>query len=659
LAQGGATHAYNIQLLANGTTFTDPTNQWSYFFEIRPGVQLTGNPYVELNYLCSPTLLQGQGSITILLNGTPIDSRKAGGEKTPQGLWHVPLPLNLFKPSFNELKIVSRQRSIGGPCQDDGNRSNWIRFVNGNVLHLERLDPPAFPLYSYPFPFLDPLATDAVQSTWVLPGDAKPNLVAEMLGMASDWGRYQPNRALGIRVKSGELAAGQNVIFGNLPGQSVSAVGQDPGYIQAYPGEGPGNSRLWITGTTDDGILAARKTLAYPEMVSQLRGMRASVGAGSVDEKPQSTTRVGAFTFLDLGTHSFTMAGAWSQHATITIQRPVRVDLGRDSYINIKFRHAENLNPLRSLLTVRVNGLPVGSARLDSTNANAGIIKLRIPATELAKNLWQVDLDAYHDLAAVDCSKTYEDVAWTVIEDESSLELNTGNLNGLPYLDAFPYLVGGDGFAPRRCAISLSPTPSSSQLSLAAIVAARAAQANRQSFDWDVTYGKISVGNGSSIVIGTYDEVQRFAPIAASLLVAPDGNGGFKKNGKIRIVDDALRGGAILQAVRSPGNDHAVLYVLMGADDNALNRFSRFLADPKRAIALTGEAAVLTADGELITLKTVTDAEANQNRISEQDRYTPAMYGLMIGILALLTVGAVLFARQFVKRTPKASGTSV
>jgi hypothetical protein len=187
---------------------------------------------------------------------------------------------------------------------------------------------------------------------------------------------------------------------------------------------------------------------------------------------------------------------------------------------------------------------------------------------------------------------------------------------------------------------------------LAAVVAARAAQTNRYSFDWDVSYGALPNSKNSSIIIGTYAEIARFAPIAQALQVAPVANG-FKINGRVRVVQDALKNGAVLQAVRAPGSDTAVLYVLMGENDEALNRFARLLSDPKRVIGLTGEVAVLTADGELITLGSRSDQQINENRTTEQDRYTPQMLGLMGLILAVFVVLIVIFARQFIKRTPK------
>jgi len=458
-------HAYDIPILSD-VAFSQPSNQWSYFFELRPGVKLVGaNQYIDINYLASALLKSTEGSVTIYLNGIPVESHRMGAGASLRGLWHIPLPLRLFKPgAFNEIRVISRQRTTDGPCKDFDNAGNWLTFPPGSRLHLVRLDPPVFPLYSYPFPYLDSLETNPgpVRSSWVVPTGAKPSLVGEALSLASDWGLHDIVHGLDIKLGAGSDRPGQNIMFGG------DASGGSLGSLANTSGGGPDRSRLTIGGSTDQGVHAARRTLADPLMVDQLRGFRASVDNDPAQEARTATTRLGSFSFTELGFPVIQLRGAYHQQASLSIQRPVRVDLGRESYITIHFRHSATLNSLRSILTIAVNGVNIGSARLDDSNANGGSIKFRIPVTELAKNIWHIDLMAYHDLASVDCSRTYDEVAWTVVEGDSSLELNTGAISGRPYLDAFPYLVGKDGMSPDRVPIALSSSQSDAQLSAAA-----------------------------------------------------------------------------------------------------------------------------------------------------------------------------------------------
>ena len=197
-----SSYAYDVPLFREETPFTNPTNTWTYFFEVRPGVRLQPGAFVELYYTSSTTLIKGQGSLTVLVNNVPVASRKlADGSGSP---WKVEIPLERFKAGFNELRIVSRQRSLDGPCQDLDNLANWVRFGKQSRLHLVREDRPTFPLASYPFPYLDNLETNPVRGSWILPSQPTDKQISELLELASDWGRKETIRPLPIRVQKND-----------------------------------------------------------------------------------------------------------------------------------------------------------------------------------------------------------------------------------------------------------------------------------------------------------------------------------------------------------------------------------------------------------------------------------------------------------------------
>lgn len=649
-ANPASSYAYDIPLFREETPFTNPTNTWTYFFEVRPGVRLQPGAFVELYYTSSTTLIKGQGSLTVLVNNVPVASRKlADGTGGP---WKVEIPLERFKAGFNEFRIVSRQRSLDGPCQDLDNLANWVRFGKQSRLHLVREDRPTFPLASYPFPYLDNLETNPVRGSWILPSQPSDKQISELLELASDWGRKETIRPLPIRVQMAD-AGGPAVLMGNSPAwqqPELSGLSDGTGLLKNFSRTGtPGSSHLLVSGAGDGGVTRARETLTHPEMVEQISGTVARIDSDPAQEPARPTTKIGTFTLTDLGYPSITLSGAFHQRATISIQRPLRADLGKESYIKFRFRHSASLNPLRSILSVFLNGTPIASARLDPGNANDGTITARIPVEELAKSRWVLELAAYHDLAAVDCSKTYDDVAWTVIQGESAIELVTGSLSGRPYLDAFPFLVGKNGLPPDKVQMSLSQGASETQLSVGAAIAARAAQVNRTPLNWDAHTAALPDGSGSSIVIGYFNESARFAQIANDLLVAPTDRG-FKVNEKVRLIGNALEGAAILQAVRAPGSKDGVMYVLLGQDDAALRQFAQVLNNPEKSIQMTGEVVVVTRDGRVVSLSTVGQQQQRLEEAKEQERYTPFMNYAKGGLIGLVLAVILGIATSFRKR---------
>ncbi|MDR3689672.1 MAG: cellulose biosynthesis cyclic di-GMP-binding regulatory protein BcsB [Fimbriimonas sp.] len=649
-------HAYNMHPLNEDKVFVNPSNQWSYFFELKPGMDIyPGESYFSLDYSTSQTLLPGQGSITIFLNGYPLASRvlpPVNGDSIP---WRVKLPDQYFKKGFNEIKVANRQKSSDGPCRDIDNYANWLKIGKNTVMHLVRKDPVTFPLMLYPFPYLDPLEDSAVRCHWMIPSDPSTDTIANMLNTASDWGKRLPSNGLNINVatRASGSPSGSALLISSNPTWSKftpSNMTAKEGALVNFSATGsPGSSSLLITGADPTGLSAADGALAQNEMISQMGGTSSLVTTPAVDAAVPPGTRLGSFTFTDLGLPAIHLAGAFHQRTSLTIRRPLRCDLGRESYIKLKFRHSASMNPLRSLITIFLNGIPIGSAKLEPENANDGIIRARIPVEELAKNFWVIDIACFHDLGAADCSKSYDDVAWTVIEGESTFELSNGNLIGRPYLESFPYLIPSDGRVPGSIDFGFSANPSDEELTLAAVIAGRAAQTNRINLHWTSRKGEVSSVLRGGVVVGYYSEAQRFAQIKSELLVCPTGPGKFYVDPKVQLMPNTLVDGAVIQAVAAPKSQTGVLYVIMAQDNDALNLVTHILSNPNTADEIGGQVSVVTKDGRVIPLK-VQGLKNNPDITKELNTYTPMMLGIMcVFVVALLGVG-VWVAKQFVKK---------
>lgn len=651
-------HAYNLHPLAEDKVFTNPANQWYYYFEVRSGLDLyPKQSYFSLDYSTSETLLPGQGSITVFLNGYPLASRTlpaTAGEHQP---WQVPLPDKYFKQGFNEIRVSNRQKSSDLPCRDVDNPSNWLKLGKNTVLHLVRQDLTTYPLMSYPFPYLDPLEDNVVRCSWMVPTQPSTGTISNLLDMASDWGRRLPDRGLKIHVASREEGnpKGQDVLITDDPKWakvSPPDVAKNTGYLVNFSANGkPGSSSLLVGGADAAGLHSAEGATTQQEMVSQMSGTTEMVALPPVAVETPPTTRLGSFTFTDLGLPAIHLAGAFHQKTSITIRRPLRCDLGRESYIKLKFRHSASMNPLRSLISIYLNGIPIGSAKLEPENANDGVIRARIPAEELAKNFWIVDITCFHDLGAVDCSKSYDDVAWTVIEGESTFDLVTGDLIGRPYLESFPYLIPSDGRVPKSTDIALSKDPSDEELSLAAVIAGRAAQTNRIPLTWTSRKGQVVQESQSGVVVGYYSELDRFDKIKGDLLVYPVGPGKFSISRKLQLIPDTLVGGAIIQAVAAPNTNSGVIYVILAQDNDAMNMVTKILSDPVKADQVGGQACVITKQGRIIPLKLQGQDTAHEIQKAKQT-YTPQMRGIMGFIVLVLLAVAYWVLKQFVKKKP-------
>jgi hypothetical protein len=660
-AQTG-TISYNIPLFREEQALTDPINHRAFWFQMRPGVRLTQSPVLHLRYAYSQTILEHEGTISVLANGIPVASRVLYGSAGVLNEWNVTIPSGLLRPGYNEIRIVTRQRSIEGLCRDIDNDANWVRLEKTTTLAVTRYALASFPLYCYPFPCLDYLATGTTNANavWVLPPNPTPREVQVMLATASNWGLREPLAKLSPFVTTHIPASGNAVIFGRynrwpaLFTEEMPAGATKPNAGWLALNGGDGNVHMIIAGQDDEGVEKASRLASDPEAVEQLDLQELTVpGDRMIPFEVQPAHKANYFTFASLGAPKISLNGAFHQKTTVTLTRPVREMIGRESYLKVYFRHSATLNVRRSMLTVTVNGQKVGSVALSKDNIQGGTLTMPLPVQELDADQWNIGLLAYHDLGTIDCSKRYDEVAWTVIEGKSHIVLMPGRVPGYASLANFPYAMKNTGEPAKPITMWLPGKPSDAMLSAAAAIAARAGQANLVPLRWRVVMGETLPANargGVVIMLGTPQESRRFNVVNSKLPIQPTPQG-YKVRGKLRVVPESWKEPAILEAVNDRGS-HGVLYAVIGANDGAFRRLARSLPEPETLRKLGAQIAVFTREGHMFAFTTIDTEKRRIMLEKEQNRYTVPMK-VAVGIFIL--VALMLFGRLLwmLRRRPR------
>jgi hypothetical protein len=666
IAQSAQT-GYSVPLVSKELVFSNPTNSWSYWFPIRPGMVITGPPQVTLYYTYSDTLMDGTGSVTILLNDVPLISRKLPFTAAIGKPLVATFPSYLLKRGFNELRIMTRQRSIDGDCRDIDHAGNWLKISPKSTLFIPVSARQHYPIAMYPYPLLDTLAVNAVQSTWYLPPSPDKTDIAAMLHIASDWGSRESGRDLPIKISTGSPSSenGNQLIIGKTSSWKSLTDAQPSngtGYVESLPtSETDQRARLLVTGPDPEGLLKAAHLLSTRDSISQLETMAAEISYSPLMPNPDDKAFKGTFTLRDLGYENLKLTGAWHQSGAITLKRPVRCLLGRDAKIKIKFRHSATLNPLRSLMTIKVNGLQVASTILNPENANdpkKGILEAYIPVTEVQKDTWVISFELYHDLGTLDCSKTYDDVAWTVIDGSSEISLTNGSIKGMPSLENFPYLVKSDGKL-MQPVMWLSDSPTDAQLTAAARIAMRAGQQYMYPIDWRVVTGSESPGKGGNasavIMIAYPGETDRFKELQDLALAIPDNKDSWKVKpiANVLMTSELVKAG-LLQAFNSPWDKiDGVVYSVIVPNDAVLSRVSDTFSSVATMSELKNQLSVLTNKGRVVSIATRGANDLKAEIKVENTRYTPFMWGIFVIILIFVLLFLRWFVRNFIPKSKK------
>lgn len=631
-----------ISLSAQDIYFKNPINSNSFWFEILSGKSIPENSKLILNYYTSPTLRTDAGFITVLLNDKPIASRHLVPATAIQ--WEIPLDTSDFQQGFNEIRIESRQRSILGRCRDMENAANWVKISKKSCLVISNAPKQKYSLNTWPYPFLNTISSNVVNCKFILPRNFRSAEIESALELASAWGAQNQDKKLWIPVEIGtNSSAGNSIIF-----REDSAISRlrDVGSIKLQILGG--NACLYACGNSDIGIQKTTEVLRDGKVFSTLNTDQFLFRNAPDFPKIHPGSRRGIFTLDDVGYNSISIEGAFNQKKTIVISRPPLASLGKQSILNLKFKHSPALDAKLSLLTVTINGRRVAATRLNDSNATNGSLSFRIPISALFDPVWVIDLNCYHVIRNAECDKRYNDIAWTVIDGETSTcKLMSGSIKTDPYLDRFPYLRSKDGVFRNPVTLWLPSKPSTQQIQTAINLAARAGQINGTAIQWHFVTGDLSKIHPDGMVILVLDSKNAalLHSISKKLPVPFDENGNANFNGSIPLVQDSLSNSVLVQASSSPWDSNGIIYSIVSSDDQALKAFNRVIAVPPSCEKLSGIVSLIRSDGEVFSFNPFTPARKKEFLEHEENRLTPAMFLIIAAIAAILiTYSAKLYS---------------
>ena len=626
---------YPVHPFTEDKTMHADNSKWKYFFELPRHVGISGDGSLQLDFEASPAVAGLSANLTVYLNGVPLASRSLAGENEAPGHWRVVLPRKYFKEGFNELDLANQSKTTEGPCREDDDLRNWVRYLSTSILRINLDSKAMYPLASYPFPYVNWLSQTATSVPILISRSADEKTVSSALNFAAGLGaRFidKPLEVLLSRGASTSLAVHLGLEKELSPSPPKSAIEVRP-------------DGLWISGDNAEKLDAAVRTVSNPEITAQMSGY-ASSAIDYLVKPGRPSTRLGSTTFYELGLTTVYLAGLGNQTTSIVIRRPLVAQLGREGALVIRFRHSATLWRSKSLLSVTVNDHPISNVALTPENANDGELACPMPIEVVNSNEWRIQITSHNEVSNPDCSKAYEDVAWTAILGSSSFQLKDGKLPSTPYLDGFPYFRGAAGILPEYVTLSLATNPSDEELTLASTIAAHASQMNRESVHWRSSTGAIT--GQEDVLIGRLDDEERFRSISANLLVTPSKSGPPRIDRSLPLLPSSLDDATVIEAVRKQSG--GVAYVVLGSSASALDRFAKYIASLKGYDALHGQVAVLTRDGELLTFETVSAAEKAAAEDEEMNRYRPSMTVIMTAIGALFVLLVIFIGSKFIKR---------
>ncbi len=659
----GEAQTYGISIIKTDQTLNMPQNAVSYWFVMPSGEEL-GECILRLHFSFSNTLIDRLSTLSVSVNGVPIETKGIHNlQKEGNGWWNVTIPAARIKPnSTNEIKFESRQRSIEGDCADIDNPNNWVVLHKDSSIQIGLKSYPRSVLSAFYSLYYGGLADQDVLSTdFIVPRDRPVHSIASLLKLSSAIGSTYPYKTeLDYRVFAESPSGGNKnqVYIGTLSAWTGNAelklpsgdLKADQGFLSIVgPPEGRTHYSTLVTGNTEEGLKKAVSFITNDVLIKQADQdsliLDSSVASFS---KTFLSNQAGVYKFSDFGYGDIHLAGAFHQKTNLSFVQPQGMQSGKGSYLNIRFKHAQTLISDRSVITIYINGTPVNSAKLNKANAQEGTLKVMIPEVALTSPVIEVDIETYHYLGLIDCSKDYDESAWSVIDSESELVMLSGDIMLQPVLQKFPYFYPHQDGEDPAIVVGLG-NPDGGDVAAATLLATRVGQNGEQNYNWQIWQSDAvpnTYRNADMVFLGSYRDIQLPDKIRKNLAVAPASDGQLEIKEGIKLIPETLRNKVLFQVIRSPWDPVRRIYVILYNQEANRNLLNAVLSD--NAILQTMDGQISLVDSHL-NIQNQFAAETTvvpipktfEDRVMEWEQLTHMPWWILL-VLIILVIAALI-----------------
>jgi len=321
----------------------------------------------------------------------------------------------------------------------------------------------------------------------------------------------------------------------------------------------------------------------------------------------EAETLIADKTFEDLGYQDTVIYGTKPTSERFYFYMPRSWQMSDNPTLKLFFTHSETLSDTISTLSVRLNGVPIGSTLLDHSNSKDGLLEVELPSWLFKSGSNRIEVFVDMSMGEDECLYWTSGQAWTVIGRNSTLhlsyepqpaELDLANLfrpfTYEPDLsDTYIVLPETLGQTERDMLLNLA-----AQLGAAArgeYMALQVGQHNDLDSDLRPTYHIVTIGQPSTNPL--IREINDFLPQP----FLPGSDEPSQIHNPAIITFDPQRSIGFVQLAASPWNPNKALLVVTGTDSEGVTAAFDLLVN--RTGELKGDLAMIE-DENLITLDT-------------------------------------------------------
>ncbi len=644
----------------------------STFFEVNKNWDIE-EVLLHLNFSKSQILNGNVSSLTVLINNVPIKSIKLNAKTNYKNTLEVLVPKDYIIQGYNEIKIKAYKTISDKICQDDSNTGNWL------VIHKESYTSIRYKqkkmgnsINEYPYPYVEIEDNLKLDTTMVVPDNMTRGESTAVFNLASDFGKITKNDNLKFDVKLySEMKnwSDDNIIYIGKPENTAEEILDTLStkeqtllssncLIKQVDSPYNKNKKMMVViGSNEENLIKASNLLIENRLSNQVLSSSILVNKDTnIKINREQELNLGHLTLKDLGYSDFLLEGAFNQQALFDVKIPKGKVLDNGSKIVLNLRYSDNLDFEKSLVTVSINDVVVGSKKLDRSHSNNDKLELKIPKDIDNKNYYQVKLSFNLSIKNSNCITRESNNPWAYVLNSSYLELSTKENESLSF-ENYPYpFVRDDEFNDLTV---IMPDYSGSQAMtwMSRLGVNLGANINSHKGKINVIRGKEfneKYKDTNIIVFGVPRNNSVIKKLNNNLNIKFNKSySNFLSNDKISFIDDYGKNISAIQLIKSPFNNQKDIMVISSINEKNLYLGMDYLLNKSKVNDLKGDTLTIDEYGEVEDLaynvKTKKEIEDSSSNISINK--TTKVF-LMISFITIIVaiVLSMLYMKKYKRR---------
>lgn len=616
---------------------------------------------IHLDYEATPLTKQESSSVTLSVNGTKFHSFRPVVNGHERQRLTVRVPIDLIIPGTNTLTVEGYiQTTIDDKvCISPERSNNWMQLYPSSDITAFYTTQPfegSIREFGHRFSGLDTVSSG--ESAFGLPlqnNAVELESAAYALSGFSKTNSYKSGSIPFLPYDSSEFADKKFVVvigrYEQLPEKLTRSLSTTDLSKQALLQviESDAQTILLVTSSNAELLVKAGRLAGNPDLLDQLSSNSKIVDSSTVVDTPVTNLSKS----VQLTQNGDRLTGMKHQERSYFISMPVNRSLASASQVNLDFRYAQNLDFDRSMVTVLVNNIPIGSKKLVSALAEGDTLQVSIPLNAQVSGDFSLTVAFDLELINSGCVEPDQQMPWAFITKDSSLLMQTRDhtellFNNYPY----PYLRDGSF---NQIAVALPRQQDEyTLLTISNLfnLLGQYAEGNRGDIHfYEDTADFTELKKANMIAIGGYEDNKLIREVNDNLYFTYSEDGtGFKSNEKITLDTEYGQQLGTLQLINSPFTVGRSLLAVTGPGSDYTYLASKLISNEETKWKIYGDGVITDKDRNIHPYRFKKEAEQEKVDSMAQILKREDLLGFIsvaVSLMLLILVSLILLIRKY------------